>query len=309
MTVLVLFAAVVLLLCTVVGLSFVGITMLTARDTSRLGLVLLASICVLVLLSTVVAVPAMWIRKYRATEEYREVTLDEQRRQEVVAALNAASKNASGWEVSADVSDGSSGTTELNTTAKDADHEVESSSAVAAEVSASDMTVVGNDSLESHTASVQQAPKWFADMPVREGAIHSEVISSGPYTTPQECYAVFEEHLETASNRYVHWFITHELGLALTDHDVQQLRIAPPRIVDKHHLYLQGREYQVGYMYTLYGQLEFDEAFRDRVANRVRESASMNRLALAGMTSGGLLMGVASLCGLFRVRVARNNLR
>ena len=56
-------------------------------------------------------------------------------------------------------------------------------------------------------------------------------------------------------------------------------------------------------------QLQFDEAFRDRVANRVRESASMNRLALAGMTSGGLLMGVASLCGLFRVRVARKNLR
>jgi hypothetical protein len=310
MNLLVLFAAAVLLLCIVVGVAFVGITMLTARDTSRLGLALLASICVLVLFSTVIAVPTMWIHKYRSAEAYREASLAEERQRTAAVVLNAAQASAHDGVAATSLSDGSGRAAEHTEVAMAGIvQEIALPPEVIAEVSATDMAAVDSESLEERAAATAQAPEWFADMPVREGAIHSEVISSGPYTTPQECYAVFEEHLEIASNRYVLWYINHELGLSLTEHDIQQLRIAPPRIVDKHHLYLQGREYQVGYMYTLYGQLQFDEAFRDRVANRVRESASMNRLALAGMTSGGLLMGVASLCGLFRVRVARKNLR
>jgi hypothetical protein len=161
----------------------------------------------------------------------------------------------------------------------------------------------------------EPAPEWIEQPPMRMGQVHSEVVSAGPYTTAEECYAAFDRALRTATDKYVEWLITQHFpggmpgfelqrGEMLARVDLHRLEIAPPPI-ERIPLYLQGRQYQVGYMYSLHGRVEFDADFREAVARHVRERASMERLATTGWVSAGMLGGVAMLFSFFRFRAGR----
>ena len=140
-------------------------------------------------------------------------------------------------------------------------------------------------------------PNWVKAPPADVDGKLALVLVTDPFDNRFLCDGDMSRRVHFVVNAYAKQ-IADDLGLP-APHDLKFNNHKLASVV--HDRFYALRSTSMGAMTQLYQLTVFDEAFREDLVRRVEQSVIQRRVSIAGLLSGGLLVGLAGLCGLFRI--------
>jgi hypothetical protein len=145
-------------------------------------------------------------------------------------------------------------------------------------------------------------PAWVNAEPKISGdGIHVIPVASGPFTRPSDLRSALDTALVKATNEYIADQVGSQLAPQLLRYDARTIR---ERFVRSENIHSDEAQYLAGPMHECFALLEFDQSFRDELAQRWDGIRSTSRLTQLGLFAGAALLLLVSVFGYFRLDTA-----
>lgn len=158
-----------------------------------------------------------------------------------------------------------------------------SPASIAPAAEASDIDLGDRDLLAKTRAVVAARPSWVSQSPIKDGDLHSIVVSSGPYVTASEAHRVLDEALAASTAEYIREFLGSDYAPNVLRYDIGYIE---QHLVSPQHRYDESQWFSVGEMRQSYAMLTFTPEFRGELTEKWRRVVSASRLAQTGLIVG-----------------------